>query len=201
MSRDAAIARLSAELGDDALARALIDRHPELATRLDLLTMTAPYVARHRIASIVAFAFGNRIDHGETSPGPVNEALARTIESFVQEQPVPVYAQWEIADVLGIPCHAIRPERDDSGQETYLSTEGVVLAALARGLPRHRVGIVAFGDHAVRCVMTCGKHGVDAAVPEGLALPNAYDSRSGQPWTRDRPSYVAIDLLARQAFG
>ena len=163
--------------------------------------MTPPRVEPHRVTSIIAFAFGNRIDEGHVSPGPVNGALARTVESVVREHQVPVFAQWEINDLLTVPCRSIHPERGGNGEETYLSTEGVALAAIRLGMSPYGAGVVAFSDHAMRCVMTCRKHGTDAAVPDGVVLPASYDVQSGQPWTRERPAYVAIDLLGRQALG
>lgn len=197
------IGRLGRELGDGALARTIIDRNPALVTPLAarpaLASMTPPTAAPRNIAALVVFAFGNRIDGGVLGAGPVNESLARTVESFAEARSIPIYAQWEVAELLAVRCHVIRPDVGDDGKETYLSTEGVVVAALRLSMPASGVGVVAFADHAVRCVMTCRKHGVDAAVPAGIELPRTYDPQSGQAWTRDRATYVAVDLFGRLA--
>jgi len=201
MTSDAAIESLSRELGDEQLARSVIGQYPDLAARTELLSMTPPRSQPHRITAIIAFAFGNRLDGGLLSPGPVNEALARTVEAFAHDRSLPVFAQWEIADLLSVPHRSIQPPLDADGKETYLSTEGVVVGALQLGIGRCGVGVVAFSDHAVRCVMTCRKHGLDAAVPEGVLLPSSYDPLSGQPWTRDRAAYIAADMFGRLALG
>jgi hypothetical protein len=122
---------------------------------------------------------------------------------------VPVYAQWEVADLLTEPgtSHpvnaviAIRPEVDAEGTIHYLSTDDVaaraVAAAAAAGTELGSVGVLAHRDHAVRCVDTARRAGMTAAVPAGVELPVAYDPESGQPWTRDRGTYVLTDLKAR----
>jgi hypothetical protein len=51
--------------------------------------------------SVLVFAFGNRIlDDGSLLPGPLNEELARVTKDVVATREVPVFAQWEIADLL-----------------------------------------------------------------------------------------------------
>lgn len=222
MSRfgDAVRTRLEAELDDRVVAAELVGRlGPETLGTIEaaigidaaaeslLLAVAPPTVAASEVDALVVYAFGNRMAaDGSLSPGPMNEALAAVTASFVESNPVPVYAQWEIADLLGaagVPgVISIGRQVDADGNVTYLSTAGVAeqAVALAAGRPLGRVGVIGFADHAVRCVLTSRKAGMaEAAVPEGVALPSEYDPESGQPWTRNRLDYLSVDLPARLA--
>jgi hypothetical protein len=217
---EALLAHLAGGLDDPALA-------PELVTRLGgqtvgaletavggdvndpLLALAPPRVAAEAVDSLVVFAFGNRIDgDGNIRPGPTNEALAETVAAFVAVHPVPVYAQWEIGDLLleqGVPgITSIGVVVGEDGEVIYLSTAGVAAQAVELAerddIDLGEVGVVAFADHAVRSVLTARAAGMNAAVPEGLDLPSTYDPQSGQPWTRDRLSYLSVDLPARLLF-
>ena len=162
-------------------------------------------MADNRVSCLIVFAFGNREVNGELQPGPVNEALARAVQSYVAECPVPVFAQWEVADILNavMPGSAvsITPDIDADGNVVYLNTVQVAEKAMRRademGLSLGEVGVAAFADHSVRCVYTCRKLGLEAAVPNGLIMPHEYDPESGQRWTTGRTVYRAVDLLAR----
>ncbi len=48
-------------------------------------------------------------------------------------------------------------------------------------------------------MLTTQAAGLDAGVAEGVTLPTAYDPVSAQSWTRDRRSYLPVDLLGRVA--
>lgn len=142
-------------------------------------------------------------------PGPVNEALAGAAASFVARHPVPIVAQWEVARVLrdlGVAnVVSVEPDQASDGTVVYLSTAGVIekglrLAAEA-SIEVGVAGVVGHADHAGRCVRTAVAAGLDAAVPAGVHLPSAYDSESGQPWTRTRGDYIPADLMARAFMG
>ncbi len=220
--RTALTDRLTAEFDDPTLAASEVrglgdDQIAKLQQRVPLDEVgTSPFLAYRpptapadSITAIVAFSFGNRVGaDGTTTAGPTNEALADTIVAFVAAHPVPVYAQWEIADILttrGVPdVSSIGQVIAADGATTYLSTAGVaaqiVSIAQTSGKPLGTVGIVAFADHAVRCILTAQKAGMPTAVvPAGVVLPTTYDPQSGQSWTRDRSSYLAIDLIGRLA--
>ncbi len=224
MSRfaEAVSLRFESELGEPALAAELVGRlgpetlgTMEAAIGIDaaaeslLLAIAPPTVAASEVDALVVYAFGNRMAaDGSLSPGPMNDALAAVTASFVESNPVPVYAQWEIADLLvaaGVPdVISIGRQVDADGNVTYLNTAGVAEQAVALaatgGRPLGRVGVIGFSDHAVRCVLTSRKAGMaEAAVPEGVALPSEYDPESGQPWTRNRLDYLSVDLPARLA--
>lgn len=165
----------------------------------------APTVALDEVDAVLVFSFGNRITTEDVVlPGPVNEALAATTAAAVGDRALPVYAQWEVARSLVGEVRdlvTIEPEIDESGAVVYLSTRGVaeqaVRLATARGVGLCTVAVVAFADHAVRAVETVRAVGLDGGVPTGVPLPDRYDPESGQPWTRDRATYVALDLAAR----
>ncbi len=215
---EALVVRLGEELGDGALAAELVDAvGPAAVARLraevgdgvathPLLAYQPPTVPDDEVDSLVVFAFGNRVaGDGSLSPGPVNQDLADVTAAFVAEHPVPVFAQWEVADLLiaaAVPdVTSIEPDTGPDGEVIYLSTAGVAEKAVAladeQGVDLGQVGVVCFADHAGRCVLTAEGAGMDAAVPDGVDLPSTYDPRSGQEWTRDRLAYLTTDLQGR----
>ena len=172
-----------------------------------LLDWSPPSVAPTEIGSLVVFAFGNRVESdGTVLPGPVNSQLADVTQTLAIRLEVPVFAQWEVADLLigrGVErVFSIRPDVAPDGSTVYLNTERVaqkaVEMAAAEEVTLGQVGVVAFRDHAVRCVAHARGVGMEsAAIPEGVVLPCTYDPQSGQPWTRYRVAYVLADIKAR----
>ena len=192
---------LTNELTDACIAK-------ELATMLaeNILAWKAPTIAPEQITTIVAFAFGNQImPNGNRIPGPMNEALADLVMQLHIKTNAPVYAQWEIAEAIGnrIPSEkiiVINPTLDAQANVVYLSTTGVASAVLKHvGDPQKlgKVAVIAFHDHLYRCIQITRNAGIDAYVPEGYCMPNKYDKHSGQPWTRDRFTYLITDIKAR----
>lgn len=199
---------LAEELDDRDAARALVphlvdvgfDWHPE----------TRPV---RRLDFLLAYGFGNRPPAGGgdptkvlPEPGPVNEELADTVARILRRRHLPVYAQWEIARFLKSKHHlsdvvSIEPVIAPDGTITYLSTDGVAaqVAELRRKLPGGigTAGVVGFRDHVKRCVQTTRDRGMKAYAPEGFPMPAAYDSRSGQAWTRRRDLYLVHDMAAQ----
>ena len=217
---DGLVARWTDELGDAALAQQLVDglgadgvAQFEALVGLEnvftdpLVAMVPPTVPDDEVDSLVVYAFGNRVAaDGTLSPGPTNEELARVVEDFVAEHPVPVFAQWEVAGLLaesGVgDITSIDPDTGPDGEVVYLSTAGVAekAATLAeqQGVELGQVGVIAFQDHAVRSTLVSQAAGMDAArVPEGVDLPTEFDPESGQEWTRDRATYLLTDLQGR----
>jgi hypothetical protein len=149
--------------------------------------------------TIVAYAFGNRIlPNGNRLPGPMNEELADITVKLYQESGAHVFAQWEIAEAIGARIHKedltiIYPELDDKANVIYLSTKGVA-QSIANTNNLGKVVIIAFQDHAKRCLETSQKVGMDAYMPENYQMPNQYDAQSGQPWTRDRVSFLEYEI-------
>ncbi len=217
---DGLVARWSGELGDPALAQEQVDglgadgvAQFEALVGLDavftdpLVSMVPPTVPDVEVDSVVVYAFGNRVAaDGTLSAGPMNEDLAQVTADFVAEHPVPVFAQWEVAGLLvdqGVAdVTSIDPDTGPDGEVVYLSTAGVAEKAVTladdAGVDLGQVGVIAFADHAVRCVLTSEAAGMaGAAVPEGVDLPGEYDPESGQAWTRDRATYLLTDLQDR----
>ncbi len=173
-----------------------------------LLSYAPDRIPVDAVDTVIAFSFGNRVaPDGTTTAGPMNEDLAATIERFVARRPVPVFAQHEIAHLLahnGVErVTSIDPAVGPDGGLIYLSTAGVAEAIVHRavlaGTELGVVGVIGFADHVVRCVLTARAVGLTAGVPDGVMLPSTYDPESGQPWTRDRRSYLSADLLGRVA--
>ena len=219
--RSALAARLAVEFGDGVLADEVVAgldavwlaqfeaRVPlaDVATDplLGYLPVTIPVA---EVNSVIVFAFGNRVDaDGWVTPGPTNDALATATTALLGRRLLPVFAQWEVAGSLverGVRrVTPIDPEVGPDGEVVYLSTAGVVaqadVEARAGGVELGVVGVIGFADHVMRCVLTVEAAGLEAGVPAGVELPSAYDPESAQPWTRDRGSYLALDLMGRIA--
>jgi hypothetical protein len=194
---------LASELGIGAQEEAIAQMLGE-----DILSWRPPEVPPGQITTILGFTFGNRMHpNGNREPGPVNAALADIAVRLHRETGAPVYAQWEVADAVGdrVPADKlvpIYPDRDERAEARYLSTAGVVAEVVRRaGDPAAlgTVGIIAFRDHAWRCVTTVRRYGLAAAMPAGYAMPTEYDLLSGQPWCRSRAAYLFHDLSIRTA--
>ncbi|HVC62963.1 MAG TPA: hypothetical protein VND19_21695 [Acetobacteraceae bacterium] len=191
---------LQHQLGDAGTARALAAILLE-----ETLSWRPPEIAPDRIATVLAFTFGNRmLPNGNREPGPVNQALADVAATLHQRSGARVVAQWEVAAALAgrVPdalVTAINPARDARGEPVYLSTGGVLeeIARLAEPRSLGCVGMVAFADHLYRCVATARRLGFDAHAPAGIAMPHVHDPESGQAWCRDRVSYLLHDLMIR----
>lgn len=182
------------------------------------LTYSPTFAADETITSIWAFSYGYRLGAGvpqpergtiptmdQLQPGPTNDELARQVAMFVQRRQVPVVAQWEIARTLRTlevdDVTSVEPDFAADGSIIYLSTAGVIEKGLqlaaTTGINVNHVGVVGHHDHVARCVATARSAGLTADVPEGVVLPSQFDAGSGQPWTRDRATWIVNDLRAR----
>ena len=212
-------ARLAKEWKDPALAQEIVaglgaDTLASFEAKVPLAQVaTSPFLAYRparlpagKVDSLIVYAFGNRVDAaGATTAGPTNEQLAKAVRAFAAKHKVPVYAQQEVAQYLtGVPnVTSIDPVVGPDGKIVYLSTAGVADQAKQKGATG-TVGVVGFADHVGRCLLTTEKvfgekAGVTAGIPKGITLPSTYDPQSGQPWTRDRKSYLQTDLVGRLA--
>lgn len=200
---------LARALGDEGVAR-------KLAPLLYDATMlwSYPQMPALEADSLIAYSFGNRpapgadehsLEPTASLPGPINTRLAEAVVKIRAIRSVPVYAQWEIAMILQQTYRMDRviplnPERGADGKVVYLSTEGVAKAALRHAgsaAALGRVAIVGHRDHVKRCILTSRQAGLTAAAVSGIALPVDYDPQSGQPWTRDRATYLIGDIMAQ----
>lgn len=196
--------------GDDIAGTPLLSYQPDTIPDDDVdLLWVFSYGFRFADAS---GASAEGLEVGETPPpmdqlvpGPTNEALAQAAADFVADHPVPIIAQWEVAQVLeemGVAnVISVEPDVAADGTVTYLSTMGVADKgkgmAEADGIDIGTAGVLCFEDHAVRCLMTMESAGMEAGVPEGVELPSEYDPESGQVWTRSRETWIPVDLLGR----
>ena len=200
---DEIASHLAAELAEAPDATAIARLLGEEA-----LSWRPPEIAPAKITTILAFTFGNRMQpNGNRTPGPVNEALGDIVVRLHRATGAPVYAQWEVAEAArrGIRIDrlfAIYPSRDERSEARYLSTTGVIEEVVRQtGGPAAlgAVGVVAFADHAWRCVATAQRFGLAAGVPAGYEMPRQYDALSGQPWCRSRLAYLFHDIAIRAA--
>lgn len=218
--------RLATEFADPAMADAVMaNLDPTILARFEQVTEPAEVAEVSVLAYLVepsdepvdalaVYAFGNRVaPDGSVTPGPTNEALADAVAAYVATNPVPVYAQWEVAELLierGVPgVVSIEAVAGADGQVQYLSTTGVAQQiaqrAAADGVDLDTVGVVAHSDHLMRAIMAteaaAAANGgtVEAVAVEGIELPTTYDPESGQEWTRDRATYLTVDLSGRLA--
>lgn len=205
MNRDEIIQTIQAYLRDQLQEDGIAQ---ELATAFHdcLLDWTAPSSALTGTRAILAYSFGyRRLPNGNIVPGPMNAELAELVVALHAKLGCRVFAQWEIAEAIGlrIPSgmlHAVYPEINPKDATVkYLSTVGVTQKVVeAVGDPKSlgKVLIVAWRDHAPRCVRIARRFGFDAFVPQE-PLPQNYDAQSGQAWTRNRHAYLVHDGLSR----
>lgn len=202
--------QLARELGSESVAQKLAPLIFEATMR-----WTYPRMPARDADALIAYSFGNRIpeagaDHQALGPdgsvpGPINARLAEIVSGIRAVKDIPVYAQWEIAAILQDTYHMDRvipiyPERGADGKIIYLSTEGVARAVLhhaGSAAALGRAGIVGHRDHVKRCILMSQSVGLTAAAIDGIPLPVDYDMLSGQPWTRDRATYLLGDMLAQ----
>ena len=198
---EAITADLAEELGDRRTAETMAGLLAD-----DTLSWRPPEAPPTQITTILAFTFGNRTQpNGNREPGPVNEALAEVAVRLHRQTGAAIYAQWEVATAVGdrVPPDKlvpIYPERDERAEPRYLSTAGVVAEVVRRTADPAifgTVGIVAFSDHAWRCVATARRLGLAAVMPAGYPMPDEYDPLSGQPWCRSRLAYLFHDIAIR----
>lgn len=204
---------LQGELGDEVTARQLASHIADAGFRWEY-----PSFPVREAESVVAYSFGYRsatgkvdprtgLSDGEETPepGPINAMLADAVHAIRQVRDVPVYAQWEIAQILAEKYRmkdvfAIFPVKGADGRKTYLSTDGVAQAAVARAgtaLALGKVAVVGHRDHVKRCILVSRKNGMTAAAAREVPLPVHYDPRSAQPWTRGREVYLLSDVIAQ----
>lgn len=194
-------ARLVNQLGDAEAAKLLSTFLME-----DVLTWRAETLDIAQADSILAFAFGNRhAANGNQTPGPMNAQLAELAIELHQQTGKPVYAQWEIAQSIGdrIPADKlfhINPTVSEGGELIYLNTTGVALDAVKQAGGFENMGktlVLAFYEHNLRAVNTAREAGLDAYAPAGYDMPSDYDAASGQPWTRDRSTFMLYEVRTR----
>jgi len=193
--------RLVEQLGDEGTAELIANFLME-----DILTWKAETLDVKKSESILAFAFGNGIaKNGNQTPGKMNEQLADLTVDLYKKINKPVYAQWEIAQAIGdrIPesdLFPIYPSIDEGGNLVYLNTTGVALDAVKQAGGFEKMGktlVVAFYEHSTRAVKTAKEAGLEAYAPEGYEMPSDYDKGSGQPWTRDRNTFILYEIRTR----
>lgn len=166
-----------------------------------------------QVDTLVAYSFGTRIEEGDdpdrgiVSPGPVNEELAASVVRALDGRDIPVYAQFEIAEVLttryGLEgVHVINPVKNPDGTVTYLSTDGVaaqVASEMGTAVSTATVGVIAFQDHLWRSTYTSRVNGLHAFALSDVEMPSEYDQLSGQEWTRSPEAYLPRDYAGRAA--
>jgi hypothetical protein len=173
----------------------------------ELLVWSVPTGKLAKVDAVIAFSFGNRLlKGGATAPGPVNQRLAQIAIKIFKQTGCRVFAQWEVAECIGSaipPDHfcSITPDVGEDGRALkYLSTTDVILKIrkhMGRARESKHILVVAHQDHAHRCLAFLRQHGFKNACVPPFPLPQGYDRRSGQSWTRTRHRYLIHELVAR----
>jgi hypothetical protein len=154
--------------------------------------------------AIMAIAFGYQLSaKGSRKPGLANESLATTVLNHYRRKPRPVYAQSEIAVLLGsdLPArhfHPVKPRKSANDSRSCTSTE-LVVAEIARevGEPESLAPwlLIAHRHHALRCSVIAEEKGFGCVVtPE---LPAVYDRQSAHIWRRRHLAYLVSDVVSR----
>lgn len=198
---DAIESRLISQLEDKKMASHLTN-----FLMKEVLTWKAETIDIKKADTIVAYAFGNRIDEkGNKLPGSMNKQLADMVVDVYNKTHKPVYAQWEIAQEIGARIDAkhltsINPTVTETGNVIYLSTRGVAneVTRIAGGADKLGTTLVlGFSEHHLRTVNMSREAGMDAYAPEGYKMPRNYDQLSGQPWTRDNETFTMYEVETR----
>lgn len=196
--------KLTAELNDSAVADS------ETGYLFDtFFSWLPPTVDPGKTNTIVAYAFGNRAGTGGIGampvPGPVNEQIADAVFQLQQKTPVPIYAQWEIAQVLAskyalASVVSVAPPVVANGKVMTPSLDSVAAAIIKQAGAATALGnvaVVTHRDQASLAVQTSNAQGMKAAVAAGLGLPLAYDATALQPSNRRRDLYLLTSAGTR----
>lgn len=198
---DAIESRLVSQLEDKAVAEHLTN-----FLMSEVLTWKPETIDMGKADTIIAYAFGNVIDaQGNKHAGIMNTQLADLVVKLYKTKKVPVYAQWEIAQEIGnrIPSKhliTINPSVTETGNVTYLSTRGVAneVVHIAGGADKlGKTIVLGFSEHHLRTVNMSKEIGIDAYSPKGYTMPSDYDTKSGQPWTRDKLTFTMYEVQTR----
>lgn len=188
--------KLTAELGDSVVAGS------ETGYLFDtFFSWLPPAIDPAGINAIVAYAFGNRAGGGAGAmpvPGPVNEQIADAVFQLQRKTPVPIYAQWEIAQVLASKYAlggvvSVAPPVVANGKVSTPALDGVATAVIKQAGTAAALGnvaVVTHRDQASLAVQTSNAQGMKAGVAAGLGLPLAYDTSALQPSNRRRDLYL-----------
>jgi hypothetical protein len=146
---------------------------------------------------VIALSFGYRLGtDGVIVPGKSNERLAQFIvERYLDK---PVIAQYEIALAIeaqtGRRIDRVIGGRPEADARYYLGTREVLArsAAMMKSMALPSALIVAHPFHVARAKSMAKSLGIQAAVPPGL--PEVWDSKSHQTWTRSPRLWRAREL-------
>jgi len=159
--------------------------------------------------AIFAFAFGQG-EGTPPSPGGSNEGLAEVCKQLfdLSGNKLPIYAQWEIADVL-LENHQLESTYKAVIKGKYLSTIGVLDQFIAfnkdNELDIKKVIVVAQRDHAFRVVKLVEKQSFNVIFGSNSFNPDkgweqyncdewGYYNKSSQPWTISRGNFITHEL-------
>lgn len=162
-----------------------------------------PTIAYGAITSIVAFSFGDSPNPAGAGslplPGPVNTAIADAVYHIHKFAPVPVYAQWEVAQVLAskhnMTVQSVSPPTVSGSKITYPSLAQVASAvtAITPAASLGSVAVVTHVDQVKLAVQAAQAAGMTAFAPP-TALPALYDPQASQSSNRRRDLYLLLNM-------
>ncbi|MBN3791156.1 Tat pathway signal protein [Burkholderia sp. Ac-20353] len=202
------LGKLTTELNDPSIA------NTETGYLFNVFfSWTPPSVDVGQIRAIVAYSFGNAPSTAGAgampAPGPVNEQIADTVFQLHQQTSAPIYAQWEVANVLASKYRlsaavtSVAPPVVAANGTVTVPMPDVVAAAVVKqagsAAALGTVGVVTHRDQASLAVQLSNAAGMNSAVPAGLTLPSLYDATALQPANRRRDLYLLSNLSAQLA--
>jgi hypothetical protein len=199
------LGKLSVELNDPAIARIEVPYLDDIFFNWDL-----PLIPAAQVNAIVAYGFGDRPATASSQstlpvPGPINEEIADAVHQVYQLKPVMVYAQSEVASVLtskyqmnSTNLQSVSPPSFTSnGTISYpalIDVASAIVALKGSAAALGTVAVVTHHDQAKRAIQTSKASGMNAYVPQGIALPVDYDAQASQPANRRRDLYLLSDM-------
>ncbi|KPJ55327.1 hypothetical protein AMJ47_00430 [Parcubacteria bacterium DG_72] len=140
--------------------------------------------------SIIVFSFDFVLaPNGNKTPGPINEKLAEQTQRLYAEIKKPVFAQWEVAELLKgkIPnslLNAIYPDINlkAGGLVKHFSSQDVLKKALKKGLA-NPILVIAHYYHLRRC-MNLLRYNDFKVTSDPDSMPKEFNPESGIAWTK-----------------
>lgn len=142
---------------------------------------------------IVALSFGR----GRDTSGLTNAVIACRIKRLIENQKLPVIAQWEVAEMINTSPNKVL-FAIGSKADGYLYSWVVVRLIIEqmKKMGCFKPILIGHPAHLWRVKMHFRKQGIEVIIPEGLeSIP--FDWHSSQWWTKDRFRWFIKEIGVR----